>query len=303
MKGIRGMKVLLGPSTFGVQDPAALRKLTDAGLGVIKNPYSRKLTKQELLGLLPGVSGLIAGLELLDEEVMRKSELKVISRCGSGMSNVDMDAAKRLGIKVYSTPSGPTSAVAELTIGAMLSLLRMISFMDRDMHKGLWTKKIGLQLEGKTVAIIGFGRIGKKVASLLKPFNTKLIAVDPQREESDDIELLELRDALPIADIVTLHLNGDRMIIGEEEISLMKQGSFLLNAARGGLIDEQALINALESGKMAGAWLDTFNVEPYAGALSKYPQVLLTPHVGSYTGECRRYMEMEAVNNLLAGFE
>ena len=119
------------------------------------------------------VKGLIAGLETLDAEVMSKSELKVISRCGSGMSNVDIEAAGQYGIKVCSTPNGPTSAVAELTLGAMINLLRMISLMDRDMHEGRWTKKIGMQLEGKTVVIIGLGRSGRKVVSLLKPFNVR----------------------------------------------------------------------------------------------------------------------------------
>ena len=107
------------------------------------------MTKQELIELLPGVRGLIAGLETLDEDVMRKTELKVISRCGSGLSNVDMVAAKRLGIKVFSTPNGPTSAVAELTLGAMINLLRMVSLMDREMHEGRWTKKPACRLRVK----------------------------------------------------------------------------------------------------------------------------------------------------------
>ncbi|MCR4322400.1 MAG: phosphoglycerate dehydrogenase [Candidatus Brocadiaceae bacterium] len=304
MNALTGSKILLGPSTFAAQDPSPIERLAAAGCEIIKNPFGRKLTKQELIELLPGVKGLIAGLETLDEDVMRKSELKVISRCGSGISNIDMEAAKKKGIKVFFTPYGPTTAVAELTLGAMLNLLRMVSLMDRDMHEGKWTKKVGAQLEGKTVVVIGLGRIGRKVVSLLKPFNVRLLAVDPNvREKIDRVEILPLGKALTEADIITIHSSGEQQIIGDDEFRLIKRGTFLLNAARGGLINEIALINAIESGKIAGAWLDTFSVEPYAGPLSKYPQVLLTPHVGSYTQECRISMETEAVENLITAFE
>lgn len=297
-------KILIGPSSFAAQDTAPIERIAKADFEVVNNPYGRKLTKQELIKLLPGVKGLIAGLETLDEDVMRKSELKVISRCGSGLSNVDMEAAERLGIKVFSTPYGPTSAVAELTLGAMINLLRMISLMDRDMHEGRWTKKIGMQLEGKTVVVIGLGRIGKKVVSLLKPFNVRLFAVDPDvREEINGVEILPLDKALTEADIITIHSSGEQQIIGDDEFRVIKRGTFLLNAARGGLINESSLIRAIESGKIAGAWFDTFTAEPYSGPLIKYPQVVLTPHVGSYTLECRRSMEMEAVENLITAFE
>src|SRR3989304_3158812 len=304
MNALKGSKVLLGPSTFAAQDPSPIERLAAEGCEIIKNPFGRKLTKQELIELLAGVKGLIAGLETLDAQVMSKSELKVISRCGSGMSNVDIEAAGRYGIKVFSTPNGPTSAVAELTLGAMINLLRMVSLMDRDLHEGRWTKKIGMQLEGKTVVIIGLGRIGRKVVSLLKPFHVRLIAVDPDvREEIDGVEVLPLDKALTEADIITIPSSGEQQIIGDNEFRLLKRGTFLLNAARGGVINESSLIQAIESGKIAGAWLDTFNAEPYVGPLIKYPQVLLTPHVGSYTLECRRSMEMEAVENLIAAFE
>jgi D-3-phosphoglycerate dehydrogenase len=300
MKSLNGVKILLGPSTFAVRDQSPVEKLAGAGCEIIKNPFGRKLTRQELIQLLPGVKGLIAGLETLDEEVMQKSDLKIISRCGSGMSNVDMEAAKRLGIKVFSTPYGPTSAVAELTLGAMLNLLRMVSFMDREMHEGRWTKKTGNQLEGKTVFIIGYGRIGRKVASLLKPFNVKLIVSDPYiKEDTARIEILPIDKALSMADIISIHSSGERRIIGDDEFKLIKKGAFILNAARGGLIDEDSLIRAIENGIIAGAWIDTFREEPYSGPLMKYPQVVLTPHVGSYTLECRRSMEMESVDNLL----
>ncbi len=301
MKSLVGEKVLIGPSSFSEVDRSPLECLTETGCDVIDNPFKRKLTKTELMDLLnEGITGLVAGLEPLDREVLESSKLKVISRCGSGLSNVDLDAAKEFGIEVCFTPDGPNSAVAELTLGAMLCLLRMISLMDKDLHEGKWTKKIGAQLEGKTVVIIGYGRIGKKVASLLLPFNVNLLVVDPFIQEPIDvIPAVSLEEALPKADIITLHSSGEDCVLGKREFKIIKPGAFVLNAARGGLIDEDALVSGLEDGRIRGAWLDTFKQEPYTGPLKGYPYVVLTPHVGSYTRECRKRMEMEAVQNLI----
>ncbi len=134
-------KILIGPSSFATLNYAPKQKLIEAGFQVIDNLFKRKYTKEELVKLLPGVIGLIAGLEPLDREIMEKSDLKVISRCGTGMNNVDLEAARALGIKVYSTPEAPVTAVAELTIGAMLCLLRLIAQMNEDLHDGRWSKK------------------------------------------------------------------------------------------------------------------------------------------------------------------
>ncbi len=299
------IKVLTSTSAFASADSDPLDLLKSQGIEVILNPFKRKLTKAETSALLtPDVRGLIAGLETLDEAVMKSSALKVISRVGAGISNVDLDAARRLGIRVFSTPDAPTSAVAELTLGAMLSLLRHISGADRDLHEGRWQKTLGGQLEGKTVAVIGYGRIGRRVAELVKAFKAKVICVDPlMKVLAGDVQLLSLEQALVVADIVTVHVNGEREIIGAGQFDLMKRGVLILNAARGGVVNEQSLMGALDDGKVAGAWLDTFVDEPYQGPLVKYPQVLLTPHVGSLTAECRKQMEMEAVENLLSGFK
>ena len=298
------IRILIGPSTFAELDPAPLDVLKSAGFQVINNPFGRKLTKTELVELLPKVSGLIAGLECLDREVMENSNLRVISRCGSGMSNVDLNAANELGIQVFSTPYGPTSAVAELALGALLSLLRKIPIMDRDLHEGKWNKLIGMQLEGKSILIIGFGRIGRRFAELLTPFNVRILVVDPAIQGSSvEFPSLSLEEALPQADIVSLHASGERIILGPNEFELVKPGSFILNAARGGQIDEVALVKALEEGKIQGAWIDSFQREPYFGPLTEFEQVILTPHVGSYSIECRRSMEMESVQNLINGFK
>jgi len=295
-------KILIGPSSFAETDKTPLNRLIEAGYAVVDNPYKRKLTKKELLNLLDGkVVGLIAGLETLDRDVLEKSGLQVISRVGAGLSNVDLDAADDLGIRVFNTPDAPTNAVAELTIGAMLNLLRMISRMDQALREEKWQKRIGLQLLGKTVIIIGFGRIGRRVAELLSPFGVKILVVDPYVDEKScsGYPRVSLHAALPEADVVTIHSSGQDCIIGENEISLMKKGAYILNVARGGVVSEKALAKALEDGTLAGAWLDTFEEEPYKGTLCGYQNVILTPHVGSYTAECRFQMENEAVYNLL----
>ena len=245
------IRVLLGPSTFGASDKAPLEKLAEKGFEIIENPFKRKIKKVELIELLAsGINGLIAGLETLDSEVFESSQLQVISRCGSGISNVDLKSAKLFGIKVFSTPFGPTNAVSELTIGCLLSLLREINRMDKAMKGGRWVKCIGKELSGKTVAVIGFGRIGRRVSELLTAFNAKVIAVDPICSDiPENITKVELDDALSIADIITLHCSGEGEIIGKSQIKKMKTGSILLNASRGTIVDEKALLEGLESGK------------------------------------------------------
>lgn len=294
------IKVLFGPSTFAEKDKEPLLKLIAAGFEVVDNPYKRKLTEDELLKLLPGVDGLIAGLEPLNRKVLEASSLKVISRCGSGLSNVDLDAAKELGIIVRSTPFGPTTAVAELTMGCLLSLLRQIPQMNQALHQGVWTKRIGRQLLGSCVAVIGFGRIGRKVGHLLSACGAKVIAVDPLLSGTvENIRIVSMQEALKNADIITVHVSGEDCLLGYDEFKMMKDGVFVLNVARGGVLDEKALANAIASKKVAGAWLDTFHQEPYNGILCQYDEVILTPHIGSYTAECRRDMEMEAALNLI----
>jgi D-3-phosphoglycerate dehydrogenase / 2-oxoglutarate reductase len=295
-------KILIGTSSFAATDKTPVERLIRAGYDVVDNPYKRKLTKQELLELLKDdVVGLLAGLESLDHEVLSKSRVLVVSRVGAGLSNVDLDAAKRLGIRVCSTPDAPTNSVAELTIGAMLSLLRMIPRMDEALHSRQWKKITGLQLQGKTIAIIGFGRIGRRVAELLTPFGVDIIVIDPNIDGGvcSPCRKMNLHEALREADIITIHSSGEDRIIDEKEFSCMKRGVYLLNVARGGVVSEKALVKALEDGIIAGAWLDTFEEEPYSGPLCGFPNVILTPHVGSYTAECRSRMENEAAENLL----
>ena len=297
------MKVLIGPSSFGDHDTAPVNELREAGFEVAQNGFGRKLTAAELADLLPGVAGLIAGLEPLTRETLQRSELRVISRCGVGLSNVDLDAARDLGIRVCSTPDAPTTAVAEVTVGALIALLRGVSQMDRDLHQGRWRRQMGEQIEGKTIAIVGFGRIGRKVAALLGPFGASLVAVDPALGGSvAGVPIVGLEEALTRADVISLHAGGESQILGDQHFARMKPGVWILNASRGALLDEPSLCRALDAGVVAGAWLDAFRDEPYAGPLIAHSNVVLTPHIGSATVACRRRMDLEAVENLLAAF-
>jgi D-3-phosphoglycerate dehydrogenase len=280
-----------------------LERLRQAGFQVKDNPYKRKLTQEELLELLPGITGIIAGLEPLNRQVMAASELKVISRVGVGLTNVDLEAAEELGIAVRYTPDAPTTAVAELTVGCLLSLLRRVAEMDRALHQRRWDKCVGCQLSGRTVLLVGLGRIGLAVARLLGPFNVRLLGADPAVDQAPKgIELVSLEDGLAQADVISLHASGTEPILGPAELEIVKPGAFLLNPSRGELVDEAGLTAALDSGRLAGAWLDAFWREPYDGPLTGYDNVILTPHVGSYSAECRLDMEMQAVENLIEAF-
>lgn len=297
-------RILITTSTFAEFDRSPLDLLERRGFSYILNPYKRKLTIAETIKLGKKAVGIIAGTECLNDDVLQQlPELKVISRCGSGMDNVDLESAKKRGIKVYNTPIAPVTAVAELTVGIILNLLRKVNQLDYIVRHDYWQKKMGNLLYGKKVGIIGFGRIGKKVAELLKPFNCKIAYSDPYVQDGlTGMKALSLRELLSWADIVSVHISGRGKILGEKEIRLMKEGAWLINASRGGAIDEKALYHALEQGRLSGSALDVFEEEPYTGILRKLNNVILTPHIGSYTEETRVKMERRAVENLLIGF-
>lgn len=281
--------------------------LTQKDYKIITNSFGRKLTEDEVLDMLKNnVVGMIAGVEPLTKRVLESvKSLRVISRCGIGLDSVDTDVAQKLNIKVFNTPSAPVAAVAELTIALILDVLRKVSQTDRTIRQGYWKQFMGSLLASKTVGVIGCGRIGSKVSKLLKAFNAQVLVTDQRHVlVAPDIINCQLDELLNRSDIITLHIPygpSTHHFIQHERIMKMKAGSILINASRGGLIDEQALFNALQSGHLAGAGLDTFEEEPYNGPLITLPQVVLTAHMGSYAKETRTQMEREAAENLLEG--
>ncbi len=303
-------KIAITTSSFGKESSEPVDDLRLAGFELIFNPHGRKLTKPETVELLRDADGLIAGTEALDREVLSQlPRLKVISRVGTAVDNVDREYAKERGISVFNTPDGPTNGVAELALGGLLALLRRIPQSDASVRRGEFSKPMGRLLRGKTVAIIGLGRIGKALVRLMQPFSVHILAVDPVHDDlfasQHAVRYVSLDEALPQADVFSLHLSGSTKtaLLGAPEFAKMKPGALLVNAARGGWVDETALLEALRSGKLGGAYLDVFAAEPYKGPLSELDNIVLTAHIGSYALECRIGMEVEAAQKVIDFFQ
>tara|TARA_Y100000816_G_C26049936_1_gene550428 strand:+ start:286 stop:1197 length:912 start_codon:yes stop_codon:yes gene_type:complete len=294
-------KILVSTSSFAEVSKLSLNMLNDSGYQIILNPHKRRLTNEELIDLLDeNVIGIIAGLEELSENTLGKSRIKAISRVGSGITNIEMEYVEKNNIKIFVTPNAPINAVAEMTVMNILNLLRHTIYMNNNLHNNEWIRKIGGEIKNKNVVIFGCGKIGKRVFNLLKPFNAKVYFVDPFYDgQIDGLNIIEKNEALKIADVITIHVNRNETVLSNTEFELMKKGVIVLNSARGKCILEEDLIVALENKTVNGAWIDTFDDEPYTGDLIKYKNVILTPHTASFTKECRSEMELEATNNLL----
>ena len=225
-----------------------------------------------------------------------KGNLKVIGRAGIGVDNVDIETAAKNGIKVVNAPTGSTISVAELAIGHMLSLSRHLTRADSTMKKGNWAKKQlkGTELFGKTLGLIGTGNIGRLTASYAKALGMKIVGFDPFISEADmkkdGVEKIEkLEDLMGVSDFISLHvphITQTHHIVNEKMLSLMKPSAFLINCARGGVVDEKALYDALKNGKIAGAGFDVFEEEPPKDSpLMSLDNIVLTPHLGANTKE------------------
>ena len=235
------------------------------------------------------------------EQVLEAGKrLKAVARAGMGLDNIDLNAAKRFGISVVNSPDAPSNAVTELVLGLMLSLARRIPEADDSMKKGEWIKKrlIGMELKGKTLGIIGFGRIGYQLAKKAGALEMRVLTYDVVIEKMREFvaeagaDAVDLDELLGSSDFVTVHvplLPQTKHMIGVEEISAMKDGAYMINAARGGVIDEEALKKALVSGKLAGAALDVYEEEPPQDlSLTGLQNVVSLPHIGAATVEAQR---------------
>ncbi len=300
-------RILITTSSFQLEGCQPLEALMAEGYEIILNPFGRRLTEQDIAGLMDEHKpvGMIAGVEPLTRSVLQKSaNLKVISRCGVGLDSLDLVAADEQGITVTITPGGPTSSVSELTLGLMLAACRRVVEADLNIRNDRWGSLMGRLLAAQTIGLIGAGRIGLAVARLCKAFGCEVIAYDPHATITDGVvEMVCLEVLLERSDVISLHvplIDETRQILNRERIFSMKQGAILINAARGGLVDETALKEALDSGHLAAAALDCFEQEPYQGELLECPTAILTCHMGSYAKEARAMMEHEAAENLAA---
>lgn len=301
-------RVLVSTHPFADCGSEPLDVLRQAGCEVILNPYQRKLRPEELRKLLSqGIEGLIAGTEPIPRWVIEGApRLRVISRVGVGLDSVDLHAAREAGIVVTYTPQAPALAVAELTIGLILDLMRQVSRTDRLARRGEWQRHMGWRLRERTVGVVGVGRIGQRVIHLLKPFGCRILAHDLHPDVTfGDMYGLTWVDKATIlreADVITLHLPLTALTyhwIDETALAQMKPGACLVNVARGGIVDEAALASALEAGSFGGAAIDVFENEPYTGPLSRFEQVILTCHMGAATHDSRFDMELGAALDCL----
>jgi len=257
----------------------------------------------QVLEALPGAAGLIVrSATKVDASLLDGADsLRVVARAGVGVDNIDVDAATRRGVVVFNTPSANTLAAAEMTIALMLAVTRKVAAADHSVHDGVWDRASfqGVELYGKVLGLVGAGRIGREVAARARAFGMTVVACDPYLADSVDVDLCPLEQVLAEADVVSLHvpLNDDtRHLIDARAIASMKPGSFLINASRGGVVDEAALVEALQTGHLAGAALDVYEQEPLPpeSQLRSAPNLVLTPHLGASTAEAQRRVAVEA---------
>ncbi len=234
------------------------------------------------------------------EVINNAPKLKAVIRGGVGLDNIDSAYCKEKNIQVYNTPGASTNAVAELAIGVILSLFRGIARADRELRNGNWIKKelTGDEISGKTLGIIGFGRIGALVSKKANALGMKVIAYNPKAKETENIRFVSLDELYGLSDVISLHtvlVPETKGIINKNSISKMRDGVYILNLARGELIEEDALFEGLSNGKIKGAALDVFSNEPYSGKLIGLQNVVLTPHIGAATKEAQEGIGKEII--------
>jgi phosphoglycerate dehydrogenase-like enzyme len=307
---LKSCRVLCTPTSYAKHDPQLKTELEAAVGEVIYNPTGRPLSAAELVELLPGCHGYIAGLDKIDRSALETADqLRVIARYGAGVDRVDLVAAREIGVVVTNTPGANSVSVAELAIGLLLSLARMIPTASAATKAGQWPRLTGFGLEGKVVGLLGLGSIGKQVARRLGGFDCTILAYDPAADtafaRTHDVELRPFDEVIGQADFLSLHLPvlpETSGMVNETFLSRMKPGAFLINTARGELIDEGALLAALQSGHLRGAALDAFSQEPPAAdnPLLALPQVIATPHTGAHTDSATNAMGWTALRDCLA---
>jgi len=307
---LKQCRVLVTSTSYGKNDPRLKAELEALVGEVMYNPTGKPLSSAEVARLLPGVDGYIAGLDVIDRSALQNAErLKVIARYGVGVDSVDLQAAKELSIIVTNTPGANSVSVAELTLGLILVLARQITEAVSASRAGQFPRLAGITIEGKTVGIVGLGAIGRQLARRLAGFDCRLVAHEPYPDvgfaSEHQIELVDLDVLLGQADFVSLHLPllpETRGMVNAAFLGAMKQGAYLINTARGELVDEAALLKALRSGRLRGAALDAFAEEPPdpGNPLFALPQVIATPHLGAQTDGATNAMGRMALQDCLA---
>ncbi len=306
------MKILVTPRSVTKNGHPALEALTAAGYEIVFSTPGCFPTEEELLELLPGCVGYLAGVETISAKVLdAATDLKVISRNGTGVDSVDLGAAERNGIQICRAQGANARGVAELTFAHILSTIRSVSFSDRALKNGEWTRRKGIELGGRTLGLVGCGKIGQIVAGFAVAFGMRVRAHDPYPDESfspdGDFAYCSFHELLTCADIISLHCppkTDGSPVIDRTTIEAMKSGVHIVNTARASLLDDEAVLAELDSGKIAGVTFDAFRVEPPDDwHLVKHARVTATPHIGGFTEESVAKAMTVAVENLLSLLE
>jgi D-3-phosphoglycerate dehydrogenase len=291
-----------------------------AGLEILEQAGAEihLLTKEErprLAELIADFDALVVrSMTTVDASLLAAGErLKVVGRAGVGVDNVDVAAATERGILVVNAPTANLMSAVEHTFALLLALARNVPAAERSLRSGEWSRKEfqGVELHGRTLGVVGLGRIGQQVAARARAFGMKVVAYDPFLDAAVakrlDIELMEIDDLVAAVDIVTLHIpltEQTRNLLSRERLAKMKPGALLINCARGGVVDEAALLEALDEERLAGAALDVFAEEPPTGSpLVDHPRVVITPHIGAQTREAQERVATETARMLLAALE
>jgi len=290
-------------------EESAVKKLTGLGYEVTEQFFEPDELKEQIKeydALIVRSATKVRG-PIIDA-ALETGRLKLIIRGGVGVDNIDVEYARSKGVAVKNTPNASSDSVAELTIGHLFCLARHIHQANVTMRQGKWEKKKydGVELSGKTLGLIGFGRIGRCVAERAAALGMNVIYTNRTgyKPENEPFKYCELECLLKASDFISLHMpKADKPVIGKDEIAMLKKGAYLVNTSRGNLIQEDALIEALDSGKVAGAALDVFAEEPTKNeALYKHPLISLTPHIGASTFEAQERIGEETVAHIQAMF-
>ena len=302
-------KVLITTVPFGDKERLPLELLEGSNIDYVINPLGIKLTEDELAEMITDFDAIIAGTEPITAKVMdRATNLKMISRVGIGLDSVDLLAAKERDIIVSYTPDAPSPAVAELTIGLILSLLRSIHVSNSELHEGKWKRFFGRRISEVTIGIIGVGRIGSRVIRRTQPFGTPKFLVNDinpsKRSDLIDFKLdwVSKEKIYKEADIISIHTpltSETKNMITKDNLLSMKKDAVIINTARGGIVNEQDLFEVMQDGHLSGAAIDVFDFEPYKGRLREIQRCILTAHMGSMSVDCRTRMEIEATEEVV----
>ena len=301
------MKLFVSTHPFSSTSKIPMQLIKENGIELSVNEHGRKITTSELAKDLKDAEILVAGTEKITEEVLKKApNLKLISRVGIGLDGIDFELCKKYGIRIAYTPDAPTMAVAELCVGMILDLARKITDTNINIKNSIWNRYMGTLLYGKTVAILGMGRIGKSLIHLLSSFNLKFLVYDIEPDLAFgrlyNVKFVSKEEALKESDIVSINVplkNDTKDYITLTELKLMQKHAFIINSARGGIINEDDLYTALKENIISAAAVDVFEVEPYAGKLIELDNCLLTCHMGASTIDSRTDMEVQAIEEAI----